>query len=209
MLIYPDSSDLIDLCRGGAGVKISGLAQKLFAKSHRIALSFDTLIEVAAPLRDGRPLEVRRDLNQLEELPHVFVNEGRILDTEIREALSAFEQQREYNVAAVAPFASRLDTAIDLHGAPQYVVEHMGSRPIRVQTEMIVNFRIWEIIQYVWNRDPEAFDGEAPDIAGPLCYRDEPESEETWHPATCGRCRTVRSLGLRITPAVPRRSPSI
>ncbi|HEV3112968.1 MAG TPA: hypothetical protein VGY99_20975 [Candidatus Binataceae bacterium] len=157
MLIYPDSSDLIDLCRGGAGVKISGLAQKLFAKSHRIALSFDTLIEVAAPLRDGRALEVRRDLNQLEELPHVFVNEGRILDTEIREALSAFEQQREYNVAAVAPFASRLDTAIDLHGAPQYVVEHMGSRPIRVQTEMIVNFRIWEIIQYVWNRDPEAF----------------------------------------------------
>jgi hypothetical protein len=157
MLIYPDSSDLINLCRGAIGISISDLAQKLAAKSHKIAFSFDTLIEVAAPLRDGRSLEVRKELNQLEELPHVFVNEGRIRDMEIREALSAFEQGREYSFAAITPFASRLDGAIDLHGTPQYVVEHMGARPMRVQTEMIVNFRIWDIIQYVWKRDPEAF----------------------------------------------------
>jgi hypothetical protein len=157
MLVYPDSSDLIDLCRRTAGINISHLAETLSAQSHKVVFSFDTLIEVAAPLRDGHSLEVRRDLNQLEELPHVFVNEGRIRDMEIREALSAFEQQREYDFAAVTPFASRLDSAIDVHGTPQYVVERMGARPISVRTEMIVNFRIWEIIRYVWTCDPDAF----------------------------------------------------
>src|SRR5271166_1067317 len=189
MLIYPDSSDLIDLCRGTTGISISDLAEKLSAKSHKIAFSFDTLIEVAAPLRDGRLLEVRRDLNQLEELPHVFVNEGRIRDMEIREAISAFEQRREYNFAAATPVASRLDGAIDLEGAPQFVVEHVDALPMRIPTGMIVNFRIWEIIQYVWKRDPEAFNVQRrrepewisllesdramtrpPGVAGPLCY---------------------------------------
>lgn len=136
MLIYPDSSDLINLCRGTAWIDISDLAQRLAAHSHRIVLSLETLIELAAPLRTGHALEVRRDLNQLEELPLTFVNEGRIYYMEVREAVSAFEHAREYDFAAVIPFASRLADAIDIYGKPLYIVE--GGR--RILTSMIVNF---------------------------------------------------------------------
>jgi hypothetical protein len=66
MLIYPDTSDLINLCIGRAGIKIVDLASRLSEKSHVIVFSMETLIEVAAPLRDDCSLEVRSDLNQLE-----------------------------------------------------------------------------------------------------------------------------------------------
>lgn len=73
MLIYPDSSDLINLCGGKSSIGLLELARKFEVQSHRVVLSLDTLIEVAAPLRNGKMLEVRRDLNHLEQLPHVFV----------------------------------------------------------------------------------------------------------------------------------------
>jgi len=154
MLIYPDSSDLINLCRGRASTDISDLANKLAADCHRIVFSLDTLIELTAPLRNGRLLEVRRNLNQLEPLPHIFVNEARIYDMELREAVSAFNQAREYDFSAVTAFASHLADAIDMHGSPLYIIE--GGR--RVSTAMIVNFGMAEVIRYLWNHDPGMFD---------------------------------------------------
>lgn len=154
MLIYPDSSDLINLCRGCSWIESSDLAQRLAAHSHRVVLSLETLIELAAPLRNGRSLEVRKNLNQLEQLPLTFVNEGRIHDMQIREALNAFEQIREYDFAAAIPFASRLADAIDIRGNPLYIVD--GGR--RVSTQMIVNFGLAEVINYLWRFDPQIFD---------------------------------------------------
>jgi hypothetical protein len=154
MLIYPDTSDLIRLCRGTAWLDLSDLARRLAAHSHQIVFSMDTLIELADPLRKGQSLEVRRRLNQLEELPHMFVNEARIQDMEIREAVNAFEHAREYDFAAITPFASRLDGAIDIHGKHQYIVE--GGR--RVPTAMIINFRMAEVLDYLWHYDPHIFD---------------------------------------------------
>jgi hypothetical protein len=154
MLIYVDSSDLINLCNGAAGIAISDLGQRLTASSHRIVFSLDTLIELGAPLESGRSLEVRKDLNRLEELPHTFVNEARIRDLEMREAVSAFEQGREYDFSAITPFASRLDDAIDISVAPPYIVEPMG----RLSTKMFVNLRMWEVIRYLWGYDPHIFD---------------------------------------------------
>jgi hypothetical protein len=84
------------------------------------------------------------------------VNEGRIYEIELREAVSAFEQEREYNGNEVAPLASRLDEAIDVHGTPQYLVEG-GTR---VPTRMIVNYRIAEVIRYLWKRDRQIFDAQ-------------------------------------------------
>ena len=55
-----------------------------------------TLIELSDQLRIGNLLEVRKDLNRLENLPHTFVNEARICDLEMREAISAFDEGREY-----------------------------------------------------------------------------------------------------------------
>ena len=61
---------------------------------------------------------------------------------EIREAVSAFDEAREYRFSAITPFASHLADAIDIHGSPVYIVE--GER--RVSTAMIVNFRIAEVV---------------------------------------------------------------
>jgi hypothetical protein len=151
--IYPDSSDLINLSRGTAAADITDLARRLAAHCHQFVFSLETLIEVVAPLRNGRFLEVRRDLNRLEELPHTFVNEGRIYQMELLEAVRAFERGREYE-SQVIPFALRLDEAIDIHGMPQYIVE--GGR--RGPTEMIVNFGIAEVIGYLWNYDRNTFE---------------------------------------------------
>jgi hypothetical protein len=157
MLVYLDTADLINICRGSAPIELPDLAQRLVSGGHKIVLSFDTLIEVAAPLRNGRLLEVRRTLNRLEELPHTFINEARIRDMEMREALSAFERGREYDFASVSPFASRLDDAIDVQGLQQYVIQNVGGRRVRVDTHMIVNLRIWDVIIHVFRQDPEAF----------------------------------------------------
>jgi hypothetical protein len=114
----------------------------------------DTVLEIASPLREGQILEVRRDLNQLEELPHIFVNEARIRDMEIREAIAAFQQRRDYNPAAITPFAARLDQAIDINGYSMGIVEYGR----RIPTEMLVNYSIWEAIYYMWHRDTKIFD---------------------------------------------------
>ena len=54
LLIYPNSSDLINLCRGTAEIGISDLGRRLAAHSHQIVLSLETLIELVAPLRHGQ-----------------------------------------------------------------------------------------------------------------------------------------------------------
>src|SRR5712692_1216174 len=154
MLIYPDSSDLINLCRGKSAVSLSELAQKLSADSHRVVLSLDTLIALGAPLRNDLLLEVRRDLNRLEQLPLVFVNEGRIPNLEIQEAIRAFEQHREYDSTRVQPFARRLADAIDIFGARQFI----NDGGMRVPTEMLVNYGIAETVLYLGKSDPLAFD---------------------------------------------------
>jgi hypothetical protein len=153
MLIYPDSSDLINLCSGKAHIDISDLARRLAEKSQLVVFSMETLVEVAAPLREDRTLEVRRDLNRLEELPHMFVNEGRIYHLELHEAVRAFGEDREFDASSVGPFAKRLDQAIDVQGLPLYVVEH----GMRIETSMIVNMSISEAIDYLWRRDPLIF----------------------------------------------------
>ena len=157
MLIYPDSFDLLNICRGKSQLGLSELRQRLAAHSHQIVLSFDTLIEVSASLRNGLQLEVRRDLNRLEDLPHIFINEARIRDMELREALAAFEQGREYEFAAVRPFALRLDRAIDLHGLPQYMIQPVGGQLLGVNTGAILNLRIWDVMIYTFQQDPETF----------------------------------------------------
>jgi hypothetical protein len=157
MLVYLDSANLMDICRDRAQIGISELRQQLAAGLHQIVFSFDTLIEVAAPLHNGQLLEVRRELNQLDDLPHIFVNEARIRDMEMREALAAFEQGREYEFAAVRPFASRLDRAIDVQGLPQYVNQPVGAQLMPVDTDMLVNRKIWDVIIYEFRQDPETF----------------------------------------------------
>jgi hypothetical protein len=154
MLIYLDSRDLIDLCEGSACIEISDFREWLLSRSHRVVLSMQTLIELSDQLRIGNLLEVRKDLNRLENLPHTFVNEARICDLEMREAISAFEEGRKYRFNATAPFGARIDQVADLYGEPQSVLEGR----MLVPTSMIVNYGIAEGILYLWRSDPHIFD---------------------------------------------------
>jgi hypothetical protein len=154
LLIYLDTSDLINICHGRAPLTVPDLVRELESRRHTVVFSLTTLTELITPLKSNQLLEVRRDLNLIEKLPHTFINEARIHHLEIREAISAFEQGREYNSDAITAFASRLADAVDIYGAPQYIVE----RGLRIRTEMIVNYRIWDTIDYLWKYDPAMFD---------------------------------------------------
>jgi hypothetical protein len=182
MLVYLDTADLINICRCRAPIDLPDLACKLVSGGHKIVLSFDTLIEVAAPLRNGRVLEVRRNLNRLEELPHTFINEARLRDMEMREAISAFEQGREYDFALVSPFASRLDEPIDVQGRPQTRARvdcGNGCRPLI---------------------------GKPAGALGPFCYHDKSESADAWPQAASPRRRAICAVGVRDTVQVSRHS---
>jgi len=154
VLIYLDSSNLIDLCQGKACINLSNFAEWLERRSHKAVFSLQTLIELSDPLRIGNILEVRKDLNSLEQLPHIFVNEGRICQLELYEAIKALDEGRKYRFEAVCSFSSRLDGALDLFGEPQNIVE-AGSI---VPTAAIVNYRMSECILDLWRRDPLIFD---------------------------------------------------
>jgi hypothetical protein len=155
MLIYPDSKDLIDLCRGRFEVSISDLSEMLLRKGHQVVLSLDTLLEMAAPMRDGsRLLEIRRDLNRVEQLSHIFVNEARIRILEVQEAISALEAGREYDFARVHPFAAKLADAIDINGDPLFVIEH----GLPISTRNLINHGIFESLDYIRKREPLTFD---------------------------------------------------
>ena len=95
MLIYPDTSDLINLARGRSKTDIATLSRNLAARGHQLTLSMETLIEVSASLLRGMILEVRKDLNQLERMPAVFVNDGAIVYQEYQEAIDAHRMRRE------------------------------------------------------------------------------------------------------------------
>jgi hypothetical protein len=155
MLIYPDSKDLIDLSRGQFGVGIPELSETLLRKGHQIVFSMDTLLEVAAPMRDGsQVLEVRRDLNSLEQLPHIFVNEARARVLEVQEAIGAFEAGREYDSAKVDPFVTKLADAINIYGKPQFVIEH----GFPIFTRNLINHGIFESLDYIRRNEPLTFD---------------------------------------------------
>jgi hypothetical protein len=154
MLTYLDSANLIDRCQGSACIDISDFGKWLASRSHLVVFSLQTLIELSDRLRNGRLLEVRKDLNRLEDqLPHTFVNEGRISNLELREAAGVFEQGREYRYEAITPFADRLDRALDLFGEPQHIVEGR----MRIRTEMIVSYPMAECILQLWRSDQNIF----------------------------------------------------
>lgn len=90
----------------------------------------------------------------MESLPHTFINEARIYDLEMREAISAFEGSRDYRFRAACPFGGRIDEVMDLYGEPQRIHE----RCMLVPTRMIVNYGIAEGILYLWRSDPHIFD---------------------------------------------------
>src|SRR5258706_15633833 len=81
MIVYPDSSDLIQLERDG-GRLVEELAVWLGSLGARMVLSATIVAEVAQPLDAAPAARVMLLVNRLEALPHVWF---RSIDTEKRE----------------------------------------------------------------------------------------------------------------------------
>jgi hypothetical protein len=151
VLIYPDSSNLINLIQGRIGADIEVLGTSLKARGHYLVLSFQTLMELSWPaLRKDETLEVRRDLNRLDQLPTVFVNDGAIAYQEYQEAARAFREHREWAVSGVEPICNRLCDAIDPQGR-SYVLRVGGMRI------PLLNVGTAETMLEMWRRDRDTF----------------------------------------------------
>lgn len=151
MLIYLDSSDLINYAHGLKGRGVQELAEKLNSSGHQLVLSFQTLMEFSwSLLNKDQILEARRDLNALDQLPAVFVNDGTIAHQEYLEAMHAFQEHREWDPSKVSPIAGRLCDAIDIEG--RRFAPMVGG--VRVE---LVNVGTAETMLNLWRTDRHAF----------------------------------------------------
>lgn len=135
MLIYPDSKDLIDLVDHRTAIDFDDLQQKLAAGGHKIVFSLATIIEIAGPLpRQNARTNVMSFCNQIERLPHRFVNEGRIAILELQEAMAAISENREFRKDAITSFFDRFDLSIPVAVGRQHASCFATASPKRSST---------------------------------------------------------------------------
>lgn len=113
---YLDSKDLIDILQGKASPSAHEFKEYLLADNHKLVVSSYTIFEISAPLLHSHAKDnVMSLLNELERMPIVYMHaDSRGL--ELKEALSAFGDKREY--LPVIPFVKRFDEALDLSANP-------------------------------------------------------------------------------------------
>lgn len=116
MRIFLDARDLISL-QGRGPCAVDEFRKCLQGGGHTLVLSPTVIFEISAPLSDPfSNTVVTRLLNDLESLPHVFINDVQVPATEIRSAINSYATGSEY-VTIDPPYADRLDAAIPLSGA--------------------------------------------------------------------------------------------
>jgi len=146
VLIYPDSKDLINLVDRHTAIDFEGIRQRLVAGGHKIVLSFATIIEIAGPLlRLSARTNVMSFCNQIERLPHQFVNEGRISILELKEAIDAISENREFYKDVINPFFDRFDQSIP--------VADLAS------TRFLLRYSIAETLFDLWTEDRDLIGG--------------------------------------------------
>lgn len=142
MLIYPDSKDLINLLERSVPCGTEQFEDFLRSNGHQIALSFCTVVEVAAPLLERRArTNVMTVLGKLETMPIRYVHEAKIPLLELSEARDSFSLSREY--LQVNPFVGRFDGVISVTGlAP---------------TRCFLKYRLAETVFDLWRYNPRIF----------------------------------------------------
>lgn len=116
MKIYLDAKDLIEILQSGKPCNADELNESLRRGNHQLALSFEVVCEISAPLaHPAAKTNVMTLLNCLDEMPTAFIHPA-IECLELQEALSAFAAGRECN--AIAPFVNRFDETVDPHAHP-------------------------------------------------------------------------------------------
>jgi len=142
MLIFLDTKDLIDILENARPVSAQQLGDCLSYLDAQLALSFAVIAELAAPLtKRNASTNVMSLLNRLEELPHLFIAESQVQILELREAVNAFSEAREYQ--PIDPFVSRFD----------YVLQDPPA------TAAFLHHSLAETVFALWTTSPSLFDG--------------------------------------------------
>lgn len=134
--ILLDASSLIDLQHGIplSFVDLHGVLRKRRA---RLVLTRTSVLEFSAPAAEtGDFPALQRELQQIERLPVAYLREGGITNAELKEAVAAFSEGREF--VRPDPYVERWDETV--------VVE--GSSPAR----MLVNQRLDELVFMLWRQ---------------------------------------------------------
>jgi hypothetical protein len=139
MLLYLDSRDLIDIVEHGKPVPADVFDQKLRCGGHTLIYSFYSISAIAQPLfSNPASTVVTQLLNRLEDFPHRFIQLPSLDLREVREALDAFAESREY--VDLQPFTERFDESLVLdncgptrlllkHGLAESVFELWQTKP--------------------------------------------------------------------------------
>lgn len=145
MRILLDSRDHIDLLERGRPIGADEFDAYLCAGNHQIVLTFTNVRELAGPLARGAEfMQIRPILQSLDRLPHACLKEATIVAIEIQCAVDAFNRETEYG--GCSPYVPRWDDT--LMPLP---------RGRRSATENWINFRLDEMIYYIYRTRPDVF----------------------------------------------------
>lgn len=142
MDIYLDTSDLINLFQKSIPISPDDFEKKLRTNGHEIVVSIINILEFSAPLLEkNTQTNVMSLLNSIEKMPIKYISLPGINKLELKEALAAFTQGREYR--EIFPFVNRFDEAL-------MVDEPAPTRPL-------TNYNIAETIWDLWHNKPSVF----------------------------------------------------
>ena len=145
MRILLDSRDLINLLEHSRPIGVQEFERHLRAGNHCVVLTFTNVRELAGPLAMGVEfMQIRPLLQSLEGLPHVYLKEATVVAIEIQCAVDAFNGGTEYG--SCSPYVPRWDYTLMRPSG--------GQRPA---TENWVNFRLDEMVYYIYHTRPDVF----------------------------------------------------
>jgi hypothetical protein len=117
MICYLDTKDLIDILEHSRPIAAPDFERALSQGGHTLAISVETVMEIAAPLwRGTQSHKVWQVLGKLEDLPLAYLHSSAIPRLELQEAVDAFTKGREYR--DILPFVNRFDKIVDFNGTP-------------------------------------------------------------------------------------------
>lgn len=143
--IYLDSKDLISLAEKKSNEFSDEFKETLKKSSATLIYSMHNIMECSAPyVMGGLTSTVMKTLNFLENVPHKYIAEAKIPLLELREAISAYSDNRKYQPIEV-PFVPRFDYTLSVLQAPP--------------TASYIKYGLSQIIYELANEDKSLFEG--------------------------------------------------
>jgi hypothetical protein len=134
--ILLDASSLIDAERGKS-VPFHELGRVLREHNAQLVLTRTNVLEFSASAaKTGDFLAIRHQLQQIEALPVTYLREGGITPSELKEAIAAFNEKREF--VPVNPYVQRWDETLVLEGPSP--------------AQMLVNQRLDDLVFMLWKQ---------------------------------------------------------